>query len=157
MSDIEKANNDYCKEALKLKNTIEYSFIELGKRLRIIRDERKFEPEWEAFDDYLIEMRLTKGTASKLINIYERFVLEYKFPVAQLAEVGWSQLSEVLPVVKSKKDAEHWVHMAAQHPLRELRDEIKEKKTGIDQRTCKHSNSYTIRVCRDCGYREVIK
>lgn len=156
MSNIEKANNDYCKDTMKLKTSIEVSFLELGKRLRVIRDERKFEPEWEAFDDYLMEMRITKGTASKLINIYERFVLEYKIPVPRLAAVGWSPLSEILPVVRTKKDAEHWIHVASENPLRELRDEIREKKTGVEQSKCEHKGGWiTIRICKVCKLKEV--
>lgn len=147
---IEKANNEYCKETMALKTGIEVSFLELGKRLRIIRDERKFEAGWETFDDYLIEMRMTKGTASKLINIFEKFVLEYKYPVQRLAAVGWSPLSEVLPIVKTKKDAERWIKAAENNPLRELRDELREHKTGVDPLKCKHKETIVIRICKAC-------
>lgn len=155
---IEKQNNEYCKETMQLKVGIEITFIELGKRLRVIRDERKFEAGWETFDDYLIEMRMTKGTASKLINIYERFVLEYRMPVKLLGAVGWSPLSEILPVVKTKRDAVHWVRVATENPLRELRDEIREKRTGVDQTKCKHKDGWlVIRICKCCKLKEVVE
>lgn len=154
--DIEKNNKKFCDDVMGLKKNIEISFLEIGKRLKVIRDDEKFRPYWETFDDYLIEMRMTKGTASKLINIYEKFVLEFKMAVPLLAEVGWSPLSEILPVVKTKKDAVHWVKVATDNPLRELRDEIREKRTGIDQSKCRHKEGWvTIRICKVCKLKEV--
>lgn len=153
--EIEKQNHDYCNETLKLKGGIEGSFIELGKRLRTIRDQKKFAPYWESFDGYLDDMRMSKGTASKLINIYERFVLQYQIPIPELAAIGWSPLSEILPVVQNKTDAVRWVKVAADNPLRELRDEIREHKTGVEMRHCKHKNVIIIEVCKDCKQRTV--
>ena len=156
--DLELKNKGFCDETMDLKHNIEGSFLELGKRLQIIRDERKFEPAWETFEDYLIEMRMSKGTASKLINIFDVFVLQHQIPLKQLAAVGWSPLAEILPVVNSKQEAEHWVHVATENPLRELRDEIREHRTGIDQSKCGHIEGWVvIKICKKCKMRQVIE
>lgn len=151
--EIEKTNHAFCKETLHLKQHLEGTFIELGKRLMDIRDNQLYTPFWSSFDEFLMEMKLSKGTASKLISIYQVFVLQYKIKPARLAAAGWSSLSEVLKVVKTKADAEKWVDTAGELHLRDLRDEVREKVTGVTERSCKHPNKYTIEICPDCPFR----
>lgn len=154
----EKENYLYCKETMAIKDHIEESFIELGKRLLAIRDERKYEPYWSSFDEYLWEMKLDKSRSSKLINIYEKFVVLYKIPIKDITKAGgWTLLAETLPVVHSREEAEEWVAKAPDMRQIDIRKEVKEIQTGIDMSKCKHENAYVIRVCPDCGDRERIE
>lgn len=154
---IETANHQFCVETLNLKHDIEKNFIVIGGRLKKIRDENLFQPQYGSFVEYLWEMRMSEPTASRLINIYEKFIVEYQISPAKVAEAGgWSSLAETLPVVHSREDAEHWLERALVLTKEDLRKEIKEKRTGKLMELCDHSDSYTIKVCRLCGERHRI-
>lgn len=128
---IEQQNHDYCQETLRIKQSLELHFLELGKRLFEIREGKLFEPYWDSFTEYLMEMRLDATKASRLVNIYKTFVLKYEIEPQKLADAGgWSVLAEVLPMVKDKESADEWVEKATLHPQHELRDEIRESRDG---------------------------
>ena len=155
MSDISKYN--YCEETTKLKQSIEVSFITLGERLRRIRDEKLYEGQWETFALYLMDAKISEATASKLINIYQRFFVEWNFPSEKLVEAGgWTVVASLLPVCKTKEQAEEWMDKALVLSRPDLEKEIREVKTGMPMITCKHSDSYMIKICRHCGERERI-
>lgn len=153
---LQKLN--YCNDTLALKNSIEIDFLELGKRLKNIRDNRLFESQWESFSEYVLEFKnLSEGTVSKLINIYEKFVVEYGFAPEQIAEAGgWTVLAETLPVVKTAKQAEHWLLQATALTRSDLRRSISEQKTGIEIENCTHPRKYTLCICPDCALREKV-
>jgi hypothetical protein len=124
---IEQQNHDYCNETLKLKVSLELHFLEMGKRLLEIRDNRLYQPAWETFTEYLMEMKWDRSRANRIINIYKIFVVQYQIAPARLAAAGgWSILAELLPVAIDKEQAEEWVDKAALHPQQELRQEIRE-------------------------------
>jgi hypothetical protein len=151
----ELKNYNYCEETISLKKTIESSFLEMGKRLRDIRDKRLYEPQWTSFPEYLAEMKLSESQASKLINIYNKFVLEYQFTTEEILQTGgWAVLAEVLPVIRDKESATEWLEKAKNLTMQDLRIEVKERKTGKSMDGCKHENTYTITICRDCGNKQ---
>ena len=124
---IEQQNHDYCLETVQLKHSLELHFLEMGKRLMEIRDNKLYKPYWDDFIDYLMEAKIEKSRANRIINIYDKFVLQYKIEPKKLAAAGgWSVLSEVLPVVTDQESAEEWVSKASEHPQHELRAEIRE-------------------------------
>lgn len=148
-----KTNTEFCAATLELKNSIEVSFLELGKRLLNIRDERLFEPNWESFPSYLQEMKMTEATASRLINIYAKFVLEYELAPAKVAEAGgWATLSELLPVIKrgTKEEAVAWLNKASTLTKDDLRKEVKEAMSGIEMAKCKHEETLLFKRCVTC-------
>lgn len=147
-------NINFCNEMVQLRNQIETDFLKLGAGLLKIRDGRMFEPNYESFREFCEgEMKMSESKASKLINIYRVFVLEYKLSLKKVAQVGWSNLSSVLPVIKDKSDAETWLDKAILLRQKDLAMEVKERQTGIEQKNCEHSNAYLISVCPDCGDR----
>lgn len=124
---LEEQNHAYCDDTLQLKASLELHFLEIGKRLMEIRDGQLYRPYWDTFEEYLMEMKLTAPTASKIITVYDKFVLQYKIPQKKLAAAGgWSMLYEIVPVSTSKQAATQWVEKAAEHPQYELRAEIRE-------------------------------
>lgn len=155
----ELVHYEYIEKTIALKENIERGFLEFGKRLKRIRDERMYEPQYDSFDDFIPELKMSKGTVSKLINIYEKFVVQYKISTVLLLEAGgWTVVAELLPVVRNKTEAKAWLEKAKVLHRPDLRLELKEHKTGIDQATCKHTKDfYTLRICRVCGFRETIK
>jgi len=153
----ELKNLDYCNQALKLKKGIELNFIVLGEFLLKIRDEKLYEGQWDSFLEYLEDMSMTEATATKIINIFKTFVLQYNVPREKLVEAGgWTKLYATLPLVKSKSDANYWITQSALLSIRDLSKEVKERETGIEMRKCKHKNTYTIKICRDCGDRQQV-
>ncbi len=119
-------NLKYCEETLALKEGLELGFLTLGERLLRIRDERLHAPQWEDFDEFVAELKMAPSTVSRLIGIYQKLVLEYKIAPAQIGKAGgWTVVAEVFV----------------------------EAKTGVLQRDCKHADTYTIKICRDCGER----
>lgn len=154
MEIIEHKNYQFCQDTIQLKEDIEGHFLELGHRLYKINNDRLYESGYESFDEYCLELKMSRGTISKLINIYSLFILKYEFDNKQLAGVGgWTVIAEVLPLIKTKKDASYWLEKASLFSRRDLRIAITESKTGIDQYKCKHNDSFSINICNKCGYK----
>lgn len=149
----------YCQRTLSLKATIESAFLELGERLMKIRDEKLFVGQFETFELYCDEMKMSGAVVNKLINIYQKFILQYAMDESRLLEAGgWSQLAEILPYIKDRDDAEDLVDKAKVLSRKDLRDYLKERKTGVDQQKCKHGDTYDIRCCKTCGLKiKIIK
>lgn len=150
-------NYGYCKETLTFKVKLEEGYLVLAERLKKIRDERLFAQGWEYFGDFLEEMHMSETTASKMINIYEKFVLEWKFSSEDLLQAGgWSSIAETLPIVKTREDAEDALLQAGTLTRGDLRKYVTEKKTGKPMDLCLHEDSYNINICRSCGERRAI-
>lgn len=152
---------EFCEHTIAFKRFIEVQWLELAGQLKEIRDQALYRGRWESFEDFLNdpEMAMDKSTASKMITIHERFILEYKIQPQKIANVGgWSKVAELLPVVKNKESAEEWLDKATVLSQADLRKEVKGENRG-DGIDCKHKNNYqiTLSVCRDCGYKETIK
>lgn len=146
---------DYCNETTKLKQTIETSFLTLGERLKRIRDERLYEGQWGTFEMYLMDAKISPATASKLINIYQKFFIEWQIKADKLVEAGgWSVVATLLPFCRTKEQAEEWMDKAFVLSRPDLEKEITEFRTGKDMSKCEHEDSYVIRVCRSCHFRE---
>jgi hypothetical protein len=156
MTLIEQKNLAYCQKALALKKNIEVSYLKLGEMLYNIRQDRLFEPQWSSFREYVMEFKIPESTASRLISIYEIFVLKFGFASTQIVEVGWTNLAATLPQIKTKADAKKWLTTAGQLSQRDLRMELTEAKTGVQMRDCKHPNAVKILYCPDCGFKEQI-
>lgn len=158
-SKIAKTNFDFCKETMALKSELEMSYLQLGQRLGRIVIEKMYEPNYETFDEFLEEIKLSRATASKLINVYSKFIFEFKIRPQLLAEAGgWSKVAEILPFAENKSQAEAWLQKAKHITQSDLRKEIKEAKTGISMAGCKHVDCevITFRKCRTCGDTERI-
>lgn len=149
-------NLSYCQVAIGMKKDMEFTYLKLGEMLYNIREGNLFEPQWSSFGEYIMELKISESTASKIINIYRLFELEYGFPREKLSLVGWTALAETLPFIKSKADAKHWLEHATSLTRVDLKRELIEAKTGVMQRDCSHKNTYMIQVCKDCGDRWLV-
>lgn len=149
----------FCQDTLEMECQARLIFLKLGERLKMIRDEQLYQPYWESWVEYTMEFKdLSPSSISKLISIYELFVLKLGYKVEDLARVGgWSKLYPLTKVIKTKKDADKWLKMAEEHTRIDLGKFLIEAKTGVEMRDCKHKNTYKIEICRDCGERWEIK
>lgn len=151
----------FCEETMLIKLHLEVEWIHFCARLKNIRDKGLWQGRWDSFEDFLSDpvMGMDKSTASKMITIHEKFILEYKVHPNDLAKAGgWSKVAELLPVIMDKASAEEWLSNASVLSKSDLRKEVKEKKDGKGIE-CKHKNHYEIvlQCCRDCGAKEIIK
>lgn len=145
------ANISYCDETIKLKENIEGSYLTFGKRLLAIRDGQLYSGQWSSFPEYLAEMKITESNASKIINVYKKFVVEYGLSEESVSKAGIGNLGNVVAFVKDKDSAEHWLHLASTLSREDLQKETKEARTKISMADCPHLDSYTMKICRTCG------
>lgn len=148
----EKEGYELCVYAIALKNQIEHMFLQLGAALKEIKENNHYEPQWSSFHEYVeMELNMSPSKASKLQSVYETFsgVDEEKLVKAG----GWSNLYEIQEVVDNEDDAEEWIEKAGTLTRKDLRTEIRKRKTGIEPAECDHDDSYIIRVCRKCKQR----
>lgn len=151
-------NYNYCQETISLKTKIEEGFLVLGERLAKIRDELLYTKSWETFEDFLEEMGMSPSAASKLINIYLKFVVSMNIPREKLLSMGgWSDLSDLLPYVNTKKEAIEMIENMSGLMRVDRRKLLQEKKTGIQMSECKHDwIDVHFRQCSICGDREKV-
>lgn len=153
-------NLEYCEDTISKKHVLELGWIELCGRLKEIRDNALYNGRWDSFEDFLNDpqMGMDKSTASKMITIHEKLVVEYKIKPTVMANAGgWSKVAELLPAITDKKSAEEWLSKASSLSKSDLRKEVQEEKGGGIG--CKHKNTYKVVMCccRDCNNKEVEK
>jgi hypothetical protein len=141
-------NSQYCKDTIKLKSALESGFISLGERLMRIRDGRMWEGEWDSFAEYLAEIKVTEATASRLISVYGTFVIEDKMDETDLVAIGWSNLYSISLRSKDAEERKSYVDKGLVMPSADLRKELR---SSPKIRSCAHSDTYAVRICRDCG------
>ena len=154
MNELKK--KEVCDEAIELKKTIETHFLALGEKLLIIKQNSLYAPLYDTWLLFLDEMRMSESMASRLMGIYEKFILEYRIAPAQVIEAGNANMQEILPHANTEKKAKELVHLAETLTRQHLREELKELKSGREMGDCAHNNSYIIKikVCRGCGSKE---
>ncbi len=152
MQEIAQENFQFCEKTLELKSVIESSFLTLGERLRKIRGEELWRGQWTSFNEYVKEMKMSEATATKLINIYDKFIVKFGFEPQRVIDAGgWGVVAEVLPMVKSQADAIKWLDKCIYLSREDLRIEVRLAKTGIPPEECPHADTYIMKICRLCG------
>jgi|ETNvirnome_2_300_1030623.scaffolds.fasta_scaffold06717_5 hypothetical protein len=149
---LAKKNYDYCNDTIALKSDIETRFLELGHRLWEIRQKELYKPNYETFDEFTLELKMSRATVSKLVNIYETFVKQFGVPQKLLVGAGgWSVVAEVLPLATTKPKAITWLEKAGTLTRADLRKDILVAKGGKDIDDCDHDEDYLIlKICRKC-------
>lgn len=145
-----KENAKYVRETLKLRDTIESAFIALGERFYKIREESLWHGMFESYAEFLEQMRVSEATASKLMQVYRTYIVEYKIATSRLAKIGWSNLYMAIPLI-AKHGVENAVEKASSLRRSDIEDEVRDE----NHPDCKHEwQKVTIRLCMECGKRE---
>lgn len=147
----EEESYEFCEDTKKLARGLKTGFILLAERLHRISKQKLYKPTYEHFYEYCDEIEMREDTASRLVNIYETFVLQHKMPIEEIKEVDYSKLYIIKKVADTKETARHWVEEAKVLTYRDLKKRVAEFTTGVDQMTCSHGNTYLVRCCRECG------
>lgn len=154
---LAKNNFEFCQATIALKSNLEQNFIELAGRLKKIQDERMYEPNFDTFTDFLKEINIQGSVATRLIQIYDLFILQFKFPVKQLVEAGgWTKLSEIRAVCKTKKDAVKWMKVALTNPKQAVREMVELELSGEKELPNTCNDYYIIKICRDSKAKYVL-
>ena len=108
-------------------------------------------PSWKSFVGDP-DLDLSTGYVSTAINIHRKFILEFKINPEEIAEIGWSKVAMILPVV-TKENVEELLGAAQGNSKSDLAKTIKQLKNGVEDGKHKHEWKY-YRECTDCGERE---
>jgi len=156
----EADSHKLCLQAIEVKNDLEFRFLELGALLYEIKQNRHYESGWTSWEEYVMELKLSHASISRLIRIYEVLILNYQFSPRRIAEAGgWTVVAEILPDIKestTKQEITTWLGEATELSRPDLRRAIIERRKGVDMAKCKHTDTYTIKICRGCGERWTI-
>lgn len=138
-----------CQQAIGLKGQIESAYLHLASLLKDIRDNVLYQPQYSNFDEFLQELDMSKGTASRMISSYEKLILEYGLDEKDVETIGWSKGYLVSRLAKDKSEAKELVELAQTQTSRDLELSLKESK-GVNQMTCEHELQ-TLNICKKCG------
>ena len=145
-------NLNYCNKAIEIKKDIEINFITLAEYLYNIKEHNLFEPQWDSFVEFSMELKMSSNMINKLVQMYKTLVLGYGITFDEIATAGgWSAVKEVLPAITSKSEAVKWLGKAGTLTRSDIRKELIERKTGVSMSKCKHVNTYLLEICKDCG------
>lgn len=151
----EKKRLEFCNDTLAMEAKARLLYLQMGERFYRIKEKRLYEGQWDSWQEYCMEFRdLSQGSISKMMSVYETFVLRYKFSTKKLAKAGgWTKLYATIAFIKSKKDAVEWLENSATMTRLHLEQTLTMAKTGISMDDCKHPDKVTIEYCPHCKAR----
>lgn len=120
------------KMASLLKQTVDISYLYLGKLLYVIKV-RKLHEGWgfDEFQDYVAsELGFKYRKAVYLISIWKRLIIDLGLKDTDIKGLPWTKLVELIGVVKNKDDFEEWKEEAKKLTVSELKSRVKEVKSG---------------------------
>ena len=136
----------FLRETASLYKDISNRYFELAARLSHIRGQHLWKNGYESFSDYLDDTKISQATASKLIQVYESYILPGHFTPMQLDGTPYSSLYEAIPLLKQHNPQEV-VEMAKRLTRDEIKSEVKDDKHP----DCEHVQ--TIVICVKCHRR----
>lgn len=156
----EEKKYEFCEETAQLARGVKVGLMLLAERLYRIREQKLYKPTYEQFYLYCQEIEMHESVASRLISIFERFVLELQMPFEEIKKVEYTKLYEIRKVADTKEIAQHWIDKvnspdpSLRLSYRDLKAQIKAfQNLGSEEEKCPtdHSNTYLVRICRECG------
>lgn len=115
-----------------LSQRLEDNFITLGELLSDIKRAKLFRIKgYESFKDFIeTEYKMSGTLAGKLVQSFDLFVEEMDVDEQTIKEIGFDRLQMIRPLVQKADwgDRDAWVEVAAEMPMKELRQHIKEYK-----------------------------
>lgn len=149
----EAKKHNYCQKAIEMEGIARGVYLTLGEMLYNIREEQMYEPHWSSWNEYCMEFKdFSQGSISKMISVYEVFILKYSFSPLELTKAGgWTKLYAMTPFIKSKADAKHWLGISSTLNRSDLTKELVEASTGVSMKECEHEDTFVFRVCKTCG------
>lgn len=120
---------EYLRETIDLTKAIETRFLELGKRLYKIREEKLWLDTYDSYTEFLDAAHINPTHASMLASIHRSYVVEGGKTFAELAKTGFSNLYAAIPLIE--RDGIDTAVIKAETLTRsEIKDEVREQKHG---------------------------
>lgn len=140
-------NEEYLRQTKELVTSIQTRFLELGARLYKIHEEKLWEGSFDSYVDFLDSARISESQASIFANIHKYYVLEGGIPQERLAQIGYSNLHQAMPLIE--KDGIEGAVVKAQTLTRsEIRDEVREAEHGEHLHTLGDAKFSFCSVCK---------
>lgn len=120
---------DYLRDTIDLVKQIETRFLELGARLYTIKTKELWKASYDSYQEYLDTAKVSPSQASVLAKIHQYYVVEGKISPKKLAQVGYSNLYEAIPLIESE-GVEGALNKAGTLTRDEIKDEVREERHG---------------------------
>ena len=128
--------------AITFFETARFNLLAGAADLWKIRKEELWRGNYESFNDYLREVKISAGTASKLVSVYEHFCVGGRFSQAKLSGTDYENL---YMAIRYPGDYDKQLSAAQTLSRQELRQELKNPNDD-----CEHE---AIQICRKCNMR----
>jgi len=149
-------NQKYIAETIELKHKIEGAFIDMGQRLKKIRDERLYEGSYDSFPEFLKEMDISESTASRIISVFSFYIEKHGIKREKLAQAGWGNLYTLMKLTDDKTTKKKVVEIVEKGVLLR-REDIAEEVRDYKHPECRHEwRELHLRICEKCNKREQI-
>lgn len=125
----------------------EKSFLEIGAILYKVRANDSWRGQFDSYESFLEEARISKSIASVLVKVYTFFILGGGKTFDQLAGLGYSKLYEAIPLLEAGEDIETVVAKVKMLTRSEIKQEVRED----FHKDCDHHK--TITICAECKIR----
>jgi hypothetical protein len=129
LSTLEKAR-EYHKRVIDAKADIARGFLVLAEALYNIRKQRLYKNlGYSTFELYIHSpaVGFRRSKVFGLINVYEKFVLQYKYPKERIGKIDWSKLF-LISAHANLESHEKLLTMAESMPKEKIRKEIRKLK-----------------------------
>lgn len=120
---------DYLRDTIDLIKQIETRFLELGERLYTIKTKELWKARHDSYQEYLDVAKVSHSQASVLAKIHQYYVVEGKMSPKRLAQVGYSNLYEAIPLIESE-GVEVALEKASTLTRDEIKDEVRDERHG---------------------------
>lgn len=133
------------------------TFLEIGRLLKIIRDEELFkylgDGGYDSFKMFLAggDIGLKPSSSYALIEIYDTYVLKLGYEHERLAQIPWTRLQALSATIKAHdgSEADEWLAKAETLGNGDFMTEIREARGNAGH---EHPIPFpTIYRCKDCG------
>jgi len=133
------------------------NFLELGRLLKIIRDEKLYEymgdGGYDSFRMFMADASLgiKHSTAYAFIRLYEVYVLKLGYPQQGLSDIPWAKLQLLAGIVEpqNKQQSDEWVEKARTLSNSDFTLEVREHKANAKETTFVPF-PHMFR-CKECG------
>lgn len=149
----EQQQHEFLEETREMAITTSFANILLAGRLYRIKEEKLWQAGYDSWDDYLMDLKVKPAKATKLMKVHKKFILDYGIKPEKAAEVGYTVLYNAHNVIEDKEDAKEFVENAIKMTSTDTTRIIEERKAVNKIEDCEHKNTYTVRICKDCGDR----
>lgn len=139
---------DFLLETLELNTAINYSSVEMGRRLYEIKRDELWKGHNTDYLEFLTQLDMHETKDYKLRKIYSTLVLDYGLSPEKLSQCIFSNLYKLASKIKDKQTATELLESAMEMPRQDFNALIREKTEG--EHECVESERLILAKCGIC-------